>query len=196
MPDTIRCRKLRIVNSNGRLHILKIRPHATGIHALEDAAATIPTPLATDPLAMRGMLAATPSTAIQAYSSHVMVVMNNMQQKIQDKLELMNLQLQQQREVMNQQYTTLNNNICQYGGTIHSAFAHQARQQLATNQQGPLEPVIYLELTEHMIVEPLFTQDQGTWFNCGLNGLQESTDENQQTTLAQWNGSTECLVSS
>jgi hypothetical protein len=118
-----------------------MQPTATGIHAMDGVAASITTPVATDPVAMRGMVAATPSIAIQAYSSHMMVMMNNMEQKIQDKLELLNLQLQQQREVTNQQYTTLNNNIRQYGGTIHSAFAHQARQQQATNQQAHLEQV-------------------------------------------------------
>jgi hypothetical protein len=71
----------------------------------------------------------------------MMVMMNNMEKKIQDKLELLNLQLQHQREVTNQQCATLNNNIRQYGGTIHSDFAQKARQQQATNQQAPLEPV-------------------------------------------------------
>jgi hypothetical protein len=132
---------LHIANANGRLQILKMQPSATGIHAVDGVAAATPIPVATDPVAMRGMLAAAPSTSIQAYSSHLMVMMRNMEQKLEDKLEVMNLQLQQQNEVSNQQYTTLNNNIRQYGGTIHSAFAHQARQQQATNQQASLEPV-------------------------------------------------------
>lgn len=59
---------------------------------------------------------------------HLMLMMNNLEQSVNDKYELLSVAMDRQRAFMTQHFQTLNNNIRRYGGTITSAFANQARQ--------------------------------------------------------------------
>jgi hypothetical protein len=57
-----------------------------------------------------------------------MIMMSNLEQQIQEKFDVQNMQIASLQNMMMEQMQTVNNNIRRYGGTITSAFANQARQ--------------------------------------------------------------------
>jgi hypothetical protein len=125
---------LHIMNNNGRLSIIKIRetppqqPTVTqnqqeqiNRSSTEERAqqqAVIPE---------QNTFGMSPMGAVQ-YNAQLMIMMSNLEQQIQEKFDVQNMQIASLQNMMMEQIQTVNNNIRRYGGTITSAFANQARK--------------------------------------------------------------------
>jgi len=132
---------LHVVNSNGRLKILKIRdtPMST--------AGTQPQQInrsATEEQAQQqanveehNTFSVSTPHAPTDNNVHLMLMMNNLEQQMNEKFDVQNMQIAQLQNIMMQQFETINNNIRRYGGTITSAFANQARKNRGASQVEP-----------------------------------------------------------
>jgi hypothetical protein len=132
---------LHIINSNGRLKILKVS-QGGGTAAAGDAdtnnADTNNTAITTPNAATAISPSQTPG---QANIHHIMLMMNNLERSVNEKYELLNLSIERNRAFTAQQFVTVNNNIRRYGGTITSAFANQMRRQPASGASTQIAPV-------------------------------------------------------
>jgi hypothetical protein len=75
----------------------------------------------------------------QANVHTIMSMLHSMDQKIDGRFESVSAEVVANREYCQQMFTTVNNNIRRYGGTIQSAFANQQRQQQERPEQQ--EPI-------------------------------------------------------
>jgi tetrahydromethanopterin S-methyltransferase subunit G len=75
----------------------------------------------------------------QANIHTIMSMLHSMDQKVDGRFESVSAEVVANREYCQQIFTTVNNNIQRYGGTIQSAFANQQRQQQERPEQQ--EPI-------------------------------------------------------
>jgi hypothetical protein len=66
-----------------------------------------------------------------------MLMKNNLEQQMNEKFDVQNMQIAQLQNTMMQQFETINNNIRRYGGTITSDFVNQARKNPGLSQVEP-----------------------------------------------------------
>jgi hypothetical protein len=125
---------LHIMNNNGRLQIVKIRETPS---TQQQQQATTPEQINRSSTEERAQQQAvvpeqnafgmSPVGAVQ-HNAQLMIMMSNLEQQIQEKFDVQNMQIASLQNMMMEQMQTVNNNIRRYGGTITSAFANQARQ--------------------------------------------------------------------
>jgi hypothetical protein len=132
---------LHVMKDNGRLKIFKIRPIG---NANAGAGANHNNNIVNNqanPQGNNANVISPDQLPNQANLQHVMVMMNNLEQSVNEKYELLHLQIERNRSFAAQQFQAINNNIRRYGGTITSAFAHQLRQQPAGPNGARVAPV-------------------------------------------------------
>jgi hypothetical protein len=132
---------LHVVNSNGRLKILKIRdtPMSTaGTHPQQiNRSATEEQAQQQANVEEHNTFSVSTPHSPADNNVHLMLMMNNLEQQMNEKFDVQNMQIAQLQNTMMQQFETINNNIRRYGGTITSAFANQARKNRGASQVEP-----------------------------------------------------------
>jgi hypothetical protein len=106
---------LHVINSAGRLRIVKIRNTEDANAVEEDNNPTYN---------------AAPQDTNNANTQQLLVLLSNIEQRQIQQFEMYQQALFDQRDFILRELQTINNNVRRYGGTLQSAFAHQQRTQV------------------------------------------------------------------
>lgn len=112
---------LEIINTNGRLRIIKVREDGEEATTGDSSNPNTPNEV---------------SGQRNLNNRQLVAMMNNLERQMNEQWVAQQQMLEAQRLFIQQQFDVLNNNVRRYGGTLTSAFANQIRQQ----QEQPINP--------------------------------------------------------